>query len=272
MKTIYRLVLMMFTVVVLLMPSMPVQASKMDNRIESSAKNSYVFKTYLNADDINIHSMNGVVDLTGTVSEKSHKLLAEMTVTEFSMVKSVNNKLEVKGNRPAKNSDAWVITRVKTMLLFHRRMKGLDAEINVKDGIVTLQGKAANVAQKNLTTEYVKDVKGVKGVNNEMTVAETKKKTQSVGEKIDDASITAQVEMTLLYHLSTRDINTTVTTKNGLVTLTGTAENAKEKDVVAKIANDVKGVKGVNNQMTIGNLRLKSMKINPYWGDDEDEL
>jgi hypothetical protein len=44
MKTIYRLVVMMVAVVALLALSMPVQASKMDNRIESSAKKSYVFQ------------------------------------------------------------------------------------------------------------------------------------------------------------------------------------------------------------------------------------
>jgi len=52
MKTIYRLVVMMMVVAVMLMLNMPVQASQMDNRIESSAKNSYVFKTYLKGDDI----------------------------------------------------------------------------------------------------------------------------------------------------------------------------------------------------------------------------
>ena len=128
MKTIYRLVLMMFTVVVLLMLSMPVQASKMDDRIESSAKNSYVFKTYLHDDDINIHSKDGVVTLTGTVSEEFHKSLAQETVASLPGVKSVNNRLEVKGIHPAKNSDAWLTTKVKTMLLFHHSMRRHDAD------------------------------------------------------------------------------------------------------------------------------------------------
>ena len=55
-------------------------ASKMDDRIELSAKKSYVFKTYLKADDIKIQSIDGVVTLTGTVSEESHKSLAKETV------------------------------------------------------------------------------------------------------------------------------------------------------------------------------------------------
>jgi osmotically-inducible protein OsmY len=241
---------MMVAVVALLMTSLPVQASKMDDRIESSAKKSYVFQNYLKGDDIKIQSMDGVVTLTGTVSEESHKSLAQETVAGLSGVKSVDNRLEVKGTPPAKNSDAWITTKVKTMLLFHRNVSAM-TEVNSKDGIVTLQGEATSQAQKELTTEYAKDVDGVKDVKNEMTVSKTSKKTQTVGEKIDDASITAQVKMTLLYHRSTSALNTKVETKRGVVTLSGKAGNAAEKDLATKFANDVNGVKGVKNRMTI---------------------
>ncbi|NTW77535.1 MAG: BON domain-containing protein, partial [Syntrophaceae bacterium] len=69
--------------------------------------------------------------------------------------------------------------------------------------------------------------------------------------KIDDASITAQVKMTLLYHRSTSALNTSVTTKRGVVTLSGKAKNAAEKDLATKFAIDVNGVKSVKNRMTI---------------------
>ena len=108
MKTMYRLVVMMVAAVALLAISVPVHASKMDDRIESSAKKSYVFKTYLKDDDIKIQSKDGAVTLTGTVSEESHKSLAQETVADLPGVKSVDNRLEVKGERPAENSDAWL--------------------------------------------------------------------------------------------------------------------------------------------------------------------
>jgi osmotically-inducible protein OsmY len=241
---------MMFAVAALLMLSMPVQASKMDNSIESSAKKSYVFQTYLKADDIKVKSEDGAVSLTGTVSEESHKSLAQETVADLPGVKSVDNMLEVKGESPAKMSDAWITAKVKTIFLFHRNVSAM-TEVDTKAGIVTLQGKAANEAQKDLTTEYAKDIEGVKGVNNEMTVGKIAKKKQTVGQKIDDASITAQVKMTLLYHRSTSALNTSVKTKRGVVTLSGKAKSGAEMDLAAKFANDVNGVKSVNNRMTI---------------------
>jgi osmotically-inducible protein OsmY len=241
---------MMVVVAALLMLSMPVQASKMDNRIESSARKSYVFQTYLKADDIKVQSEDGAVTLTGTVSEESHKSLAQDTVADLPGVKSVDNMLEVKGTPPTEMSDAWITSKVKTMFLFHKNVSAM-TEVSTKDGIVTLQGKANSQAQKDLTTEYAKDVEGVKGVNNEMTGGKIAQKKRTTGQKIDDASITAQVKMTLLYHRSTSALNTSVKTKRGVVTLSGKAKSGAEMDLAAKFANDVNGVKSVNNRMTI---------------------
>jgi hyperosmotically inducible protein len=248
-------IFVMIAAVALLAISIPLYASKTDDRIESSAKNSHVFKTYLKNDDIKVQSKDGIVTLTGTVSEESRKSLAQETVANISGVKSVDNKLEVKGGGPVENSDAWLTTKVKTMFLFHRNVSAM-TEVNTKDGIVTLRGEAESQAQKDLTTEYAKDVEGVKEVRNEMTApktsGKTSKKMHTVTGKIDDASITAQVKMTLLYHRSTSALKTSVTTKNGVVTLSGKAKNAAEKDLATKFVNDVHGVKSVKNHMTIG--------------------
>ncbi|MCR4309858.1 MAG: BON domain-containing protein [Deltaproteobacteria bacterium] len=243
--------------VALLLANAPAHASsKTDNRIEASAKKSYVFKTYLKGDDINIQSRDGVVTLTGSVHEESHKSLARETVAELPGVKKVDNQLEVKGDRPAVNSDLWLATKVKTTLLFHRNVNAVKTEVSVKDAVVTLRGDAASEAQKELTTEYAKDVEGVKDVRNEMTVlGASVKKHKTVGERIDDASITAQVKMTLLYHRSTSAVSTKVKTKNGVVTVSGNAGNAAEKDLVTKFASDVNGVKIVKNRMTVTGSR-----------------
>jgi len=252
MKAVYSAALMAAAVALLAIGA-PVYASKTDDRIESSARKSYVFKTYLKDDDIKIESKNGAVTLTGIVSGEYHKSLAQQTLAGLPGVKSVDNRLEIKGTPPTANSDAWLKEKVHTTLLFHRSVSYVKTEVDVKDGIVTLRGNAENQAQKELATEYAKDVDGVKDVNNEMTVSKTGKKTpQTTGEKIDDASITAQVKMSLLYHRSTSALNTKVETNNGVVTLYGKARTAAEKDLATKFANDVNGVKGVENRMTIG--------------------
>lgn len=238
--------------VILLASSMTAQAANMDSRIELSAKQSYVFKTYLQSDDIKIQSKGGAVTLTGVVSEYFHKTLAQETVVGLPGVKSVDNRLEIKGAAPTANSDAWLRDKVKVALLFHRSVSAAATEVDVKDGIVTLRGETASQSQKELTTEYAKDVEGIKDVKNEMTVAKSAKKTpRTVGQKIDDASITAQVNMTLLNHRSTSVLNTKVKTKRGIVTVAGKAKNTAEKDLVTKLVSDINGVTSVRNRMII---------------------
>ena len=70
-------------------------------------------------------------------------------------------------------------------------------------------------------------------------------------QKIDDASVTAQVKTALSTHLSTSSVRTKVETRNGEVTLTGLAKNAAEKSLVTKLVTDIRGVTSVNNQMTV---------------------
>lgn len=227
-------------------------ASESDTRIETTFKNSYVYKTYLKSDDVEIAAENGVVTLTGTVAEDSHKSLAQDTAESLSGVTRVENKLQTKEQVITDNADAKISRNVKLNLLFHRNVSYSRTTVEVKDGVVTLKGEATSMAQKELASEYAKDIDGVKSVVNEMTIAQTPvQAVQSAGEAIDDASVTAQVKTALLAHRSTRSTKTMVKTVDGVVTLTGIAKNAAEKSLVTKLVADIRGVNSVKNQMTV---------------------
>jgi len=251
MKRIYKPLVIMLTAALLIVLGMPVHASKMDSRIEKTARQSYIFKTFLQYDDIKIESKDGNVTLTGIVADNFNKSLAGETMASIAGVRSVDNRLEIKGAPPSANSDAWIRDKVKGTLLFHRSVNAGTTEVDVQDGVVTLQGEANNSTQKDLTTEYARDVEGVNDVHNEMTVTNPPNNKRTVGQKIDDASVTAQVKMTLLYHRSTSALHTKVNTKKGVVTLSGKAKSRAEKDLAAKFSRDVKGVKDVKNRMDV---------------------
>jgi osmotically-inducible protein OsmY len=236
----------------MLIASPPLQAADTDSRIESSAAKSYTFKTTLKDDSIKTASQDGIVTLTGTVAEASHKSLAEDTVASLPGVKSVDNQLVVSGEQPAEHSDAWITMKVKSSLLFHRNVSAAGTKIYTKDGVVTLQGEAKNLAQKDLTAQYAKDIDNVKAVKNEMTIAPTPEMSEpTIGDKIDDASITAQVKSALLSHRSTSALHTAVSTTDGTVTLTGVAQNDAEVSLVTKLTEDINGVTSVVNHMTV---------------------
>lgn len=234
-------------VALILSMSISAYASDMDDQIKSSFKKSFVYKTYLKDEHIKITSKEGAVTLSGEVFDDAHKPMAGNTAEAITGVKSVDNKIVIREDRLPENSDTWIRMKVQTALVFHSNVSASKTEVTVKNGVVTLKGEASSSAKKELTTQYAKEVEGVKSVINNMKLA----KPESMGEKMDDASITAQVKMTLLLHSSTSAIRTSVTTKDGVAMVSGKAQNAAEVDLVTKLVEDVDGVIGVVNTMSI---------------------
>ncbi len=233
----------------------PLGALESDQTIDASLKQTYVYRTYLKDDNINVTTEDGVVTLTGTVADKSNRVLAQDTAECVPGVIRVDNQLETKDEVDASRADAWVSRKVKLALLFYRNVSVASTTVKVKDGVVTLSGEATSEAQKDLTAQYAGDIEGVVEVKNLMTVAESPApEERTEGEKIDDASVTALVRSALLIHRSTRAVNTKVVARNGVVMLTGIAENEAEKTLVTKLAGNIQGVTSVQNQMTVKNI------------------
>ncbi len=242
----------------MIVASPSLRANEADDQIETSFKNTYIYTKYLKDDAVKAKANEGVVTLTGTVAEEFHKDLAQDTAASLPGVVRVDNQLATKEEAATAKSDVWIGRKVKLALLFRRNVDAGQTTVVVKDGVVTLSGVADSAAQRELTTEYAKDIDGVKEVKNVMTVAAAPEPVaRTAAEKIDDASITAQVKMALLTHRSTSSTKTKVVTRDGEVVLTGIAKNEAEKALVSKLVNDIKGVTGVKNQMTVEEIKTK---------------
>jgi osmotically-inducible protein OsmY len=199
-----------------------------------------------------------VVTLTGTVTDKASRDLAQDTAECLPGVRRVDNQLDTKAEANAESADAWMSKKIQLALLFHRNVSVANTSVDVKDGVVTLSGEASSIAQKDLTSQYAGDIDGVVEVKNLMTVKEIPELAERThAEKIDDASITALVKSSLLTHRSTSAVNTKVATRNGQVMLTGIAENEAEKSLVTKLVGGIHGVTSVKNQMTVKNVITK---------------
>jgi hyperosmotically inducible periplasmic protein len=84
------------SMLIMALPYGLVRASNTDARIETSFKDSLVYQEDLKDDDIQVTSRDGVVTLTGIVSKKTDKTLAEHVAGGLPEVKRVNNQLKVK--------------------------------------------------------------------------------------------------------------------------------------------------------------------------------
>lgn len=220
-------------------------SSDTDRKIEDAAKSSYNYRTVL-SDHVKVKAHDGVVTLTGTVQDKDERALAADTVENLPGVLSVNNEIVVKSDYP-EHSDGWIALKIRSRLLVKGNVSATSTTVNVLDGVATLTGTADNVAQKELTELYAKEIDGVKAVKNDISV----RNQPTVGEKMDDASITSQVKFAVLTHKGTSTLKTKVTTKDGVVMVTGDASSDAQKALVTKLAQDVRGTKSVQNDMIV---------------------
>ncbi|MCW9057719.1 MAG: BON domain-containing protein [Gammaproteobacteria bacterium] len=74
---------------------------------------------------------------------------------------------------------------------------------------------------------------------------------ETVGEYIDDATITTQVKARMLDNPNVAGTSISVETLNGTVMLSGFAKNATEKATAEQIARGVNGVKAVKNEIAV---------------------
>jgi hyperosmotically inducible protein len=199
---------------------------------------------------VTVKANDGIVTLTGVVQDKDESDLAVDTVENLPGVMSVNNQITLKPTYP-EYSDSWMAFKIRSRLLVKANVSASNTTVAVQDGVVTLTGSADNLAQKELTTAYAKDIDHVKSVKNDMIVKAQPATGETIGEKIDDASITTQVKYALLSHKSTSALKTKVTTNEGVIVITGEAGSDAEKSLVTKLAQDVRGAKSVSNNMTV---------------------
>ena len=231
------------------MPVALFASSSTDRKIEDAAKASYNYRTVL-ADQVTVKSNDGVMTLTGTVQDKDDRALAEDTVENLPGVVSVDNQVVVKADYP-EHSDEWIALKIRGELLVKANVSATSTKVAVRDGVVTLTGTVQNRAQKDLTEAYAKDIDNVKAVRNELVVVTPEPGSTTIGEDMDDASITSQVKYALLSHRSTSALSTKVVTENAVVNISGVADSDAEKSLVTKLAQDTRGVKSVVNDMTV---------------------
>ncbi len=222
--------------------------SETDHRIEQAARESYNYRTVLQ-EKVDVRSSSGVVTLSGKVQDDDQKFLAEDTVSGLPGVVRVENDIQVVPPAP-EHSDGWIAFKVRSTLLVKANVSAATTRVDVKDGVVTLSGTADNIAQKELTGEYAKEIEGVRSVRNALAVSEGPPR-ETVRETVDDASITGQIKLQLVSHRSTSALRTRVETVNGGVTIMGEADSDAERSLVTKFAESIRGVKSVDNRMTV---------------------
>ena len=69
---------------------------------------------------------------------------------------------------------ASITTQVKMRLIFRDKVSAFHTRVKTNHGVVTLEGKALNAAERDLVTQLASGVSGVRCVENHMVIEEVK--------------------------------------------------------------------------------------------------
>jgi hyperosmotically inducible periplasmic protein len=69
-----------------------------------------------------------------------------------------------------KVDDVTLLTKIKADLLANKSVDGLDVNVDVKEGRVTLSGSASSEAERTKAESIAKGTKGVMGVENKIVL------------------------------------------------------------------------------------------------------
>lgn len=108
---------------------------------------------------------------TGCERDERGEIENEGVVDAQNDARDANNTLEQSADRAGQAvKDAGITTSIKTKYLADDTLKGMDISVDTEQGVVMLTGSVQSDAAKNLAEQIARDVDGVTGVNNQLTV------------------------------------------------------------------------------------------------------
>ena len=199
------------------------------------------FEPSVKAANIGVAVENGVVTLTGHVSSYAEKIAAEQAVRRVKGVRAIAQEIEVRFPSDKKTADDEIAKRALDILRWFLVPSEV-IKLTVHNGLITLNGEVAWQYQKNAAADAVRNLSGIVGVINDITI-KPQVSVPDLKQKIEDAlKRSAEVEAKAI-RVTVRD--------GGNILLEGKVHDWRERGVVENAAWSAPGVKTVEDRLTI---------------------
>ncbi|HET9532130.1 MAG TPA: BON domain-containing protein [Blastocatellia bacterium] len=156
------------------------------------------------------------------------------------------------GSVSSSSADAATTGRVKAALSLSRRVSGFDIGVETEDGVVTLTGQVGSEDLKSLAGAIARDTEGVKEVRNEISV-DPGAKPSIESQRVADLEIRTEILEAFARSPELGGKSIEVKVDDRLVTLSGTVENAAQRNGAEQTARAVDGVVSVTNNLAVTN-------------------
>lgn len=245
------------------------QSDVSNARMEGSVATAFALNRHLNSDPIQVRVQGRTAILTGSVENGVNRDLAGQVALSIDGIDEIDNQLtvdsEVSPSDAERTSlanslnDATTTATVKSKLLWNRHTQGLDIDVQTKNNVVTLSGKADSEAARELAERLAENTQGVLEVRNQIGVtgqAGTAKRAQDAAAQaadeaadvVSDVWITSKVKSSLLFSRNLDGTDISVMSRNGEVTLSGRVDSQARKQLAIETARNIRGVSKVDAQ------------------------
>lgn len=154
--------------------------------------------------------------------------------------------------------DAWMEGKLETAFLLNRHLNNFTIDVEVNDQTAILEGTVSSAIDRDLAEQISMNTDGIEMVRNNLQIdreidIDEPGAERSFGDRVSDATLTAEVKVKLLANNDTEGLSINVDTVDNVVTLKGDVSSNAEKELSGRIASEVEGVMSVNNQLMIRN-------------------
>ncbi len=143
---------------------------KTDLHLQSDIMEELKWDPRLNAAEIGVAVKTGIVILSGQVDSYSKKLLAEEAARRVKDVKGIVENITVQLSGSSQRSDADLAFAALNALKWHNAIPDKQIIVDVEKGWLTLEGTVDWQFQKDAALNAVKDITGLKGITNQITI------------------------------------------------------------------------------------------------------
>lgn len=147
------------------------------------------------------------------------------------------------------HADSGITSVVQASLEASDKVKARQVDIETREGNVYLTGVVDTEEARREAGRIAWRTEGVRGVDNNLTVGE-----RTVGSWVDDVMISSKLKTKLIGNSEIKAGNIDVSCSQGVVTLIGRVRSQTVKSDAERIARATKGVKDVNNELTVGKI------------------
>jgi osmotically-inducible protein OsmY len=214
---------------------------KTNAQLREDVQDAIRWEPLLKSAQIGVIVNDGIVTLTGTVSNYTQKLQAEKAAKSVDGVKAIAEDIEVKLDSSEKKEDSDIAASVLIALSSDLLVPDEKIQIKVENGWVTLEGEVHWNFQREAAKHSIERLAGVRGVFNHLKIRS----------ELNDEIEQKQIEAALQRNWLIDDKNIRVHVVGRTVRLTGTVASLYQKEEAGRIAWKTPGIWHVENELQV---------------------